>query len=105
MDLLELMKISKIDKAKAIGHSSREITIIYASSMAPEKFEAVIPVAAQNYFSEPVRKWIKSGIWEEYFGEEELDLLHGREKSETLKKQFYGLVSLKGEPALSHDRL
>ncbi|MCR6720852.1 MAG: alpha/beta hydrolase [Chitinophagaceae bacterium] len=105
MDLLELMKVLKIDKAKAIGHSSGGITILYASSIAPDKFEAIVPVASQSYFSEPVRKWIKSGIWEQYFDETELDSLHGRKKSEVLKKQFYGFGDLQGDPALTNDRL
>lgn len=105
MDLLELMKALKIDKAKAIGHSSGGITILYASSIAPDKFEAIIPVASQNYFSEAVRKWIKSGIWEQYFDQAELDSLHGRKKSEILKRQFYGFAVLQGDPALSNERL
>ncbi len=105
MDLLELMEILKIERANAIGHSSGGIAVLYAASMAPEKFDAIIPVAAQNYFSEAVRKWIISGVWENYFGEAELYSLHGREKSRNLKRQFYGFGSLYGDPALSHELL
>ncbi len=105
MDLLELMRLLKIDKTKAIGHSSGGITLLYASSIAPQKFDAIITVAAQHYFSEPVRKWLKSKVWERYFGQEELDSLHGREKSQNLKRQFYGFGSLKGDPAISNDQL
>lgn len=105
MDLLELMKLLKIEKAKAIGHSSGGITILYAASIAPEKFEAIIPIASQNYFSKPVREWIKSGIWEQYFEQSELDSLHGRKKSDILKRQFYGFTDLQGDPALSNEKL
>jgi len=105
VDLLELMNVLKIEKAKAIGHSSGGITLLYASSIAPERFEAVIPVAAQTYFSEPVREWIKSGVWENYFDQVELDSLHGRKKSENLKRQFYGFAQLQGDPSISNERL
>ena len=105
MDLLELMNKLKITKAKAIGHSSGAITILYAAAISPEKFDAIIPVAAQHHFSEPVREWIKSKIWEEYFDEVELDSLHGRTKSEILKKQFYDFCKLTGDPSISTEQL
>ena len=104
-DLLELMRILKIDKAKAIGHSSGGITILYAASIAPEKFEAIIPVSAQSFFSEPVREWIKSRIWENYFDHEELDSLHGKEKAKILKRQFLGFGTLEGDPLISTEDL
>ncbi len=105
LDLLELMKILGINKAKAIGHSSGAITILYASTMAPEKFDAIVLVSSQNYFSQPVRDWLKSRIWENYFDQTELDSLHGREKSLNLKNQFYQFSFLKGDPSISNDRL
>ncbi len=105
MDLLELMKKLNIDKTKAIGHSSGAITILYASIISPEKFEAIIPVAAQHHFSDPVREWIRSKIWEKYFDQDELDSLHGRKKSEILKRQFYDFGRLKGDPSISGEQL
>lgn len=104
-DLLQLMDILGIEKAKAIGHSSGAITILYASSISPEKFSAIIPIAAQINFSDPVRKWIKSGVWEKYFSPNELDSLHGKYKTEKLKRQFYGFAFLKGDPELSNSLL
>ena len=95
MDLLELMSKLKINKTKAIGHSSGAITILYAATIAPEKFEAIIPVAGQHHYSDPVREWIKSKIWERFFDQEELDSLHGRKKSEILKRQFDSKISSK----------
>ncbi|WP_339759239.1 alpha/beta hydrolase [Algoriphagus aquimarinus] len=105
MDLLELMDKLTIDKTKAIGHSSGAITILYAASIAPEKFEAIIPIAGQHHYSEPVRDWIKSKIWEDFFDQEELDSLHGRKKSELLKRQFYNFWKLNGDPSLSNEQL
>ena len=100
-DLLALMEKLNITKAKAIGHSSGGITLLYAATIAPEKFEAIVPVAAQNYFSDPVREWIKSKVWERYFDQKELDSLHGKQKAQRLKKQFLGFGTLQGDPSLS----
>lgn len=104
-DLLELMEILKIDKAKAIGHSSGGITILYAATMSPDKFDAIIPVSAQSFYSEPVRDWIKSRIWEKYFDHEELERLHGPEKAGLLKQQFFGFGTLTGDPLISKEEL
>ena len=104
-DLLELMKALSIEKAKAIGHSSGGIVLLYANIIAPDKFDAIVTVAAQNYFSEPVRNWISSKVWERYFDQSELDSLHGRIKSERLKNQFYGFAKLIGDPAISNENL
>ena len=104
-DLLTLMEVLKIDKAKAIGHSSGGITILYAATMAPEKFDAIIPVSAQSFYSEPVRDWIKSRIWEKYFNHEELDKLHGPEKAKILKRQFFGFGTLAGDPWIPKEEL
>ncbi len=105
VDLLEMMKVLKIEKANAIGHSSGGMVILYAASMSPEKFEALIPVAAQTYYTKAVREWVKSGVWENYFDQVELDSLHGRSKSDILKRQFYGFELLKGDPAISNAQL
>ena len=105
MDLLELMNKLKIDKTKAIGHSSGAITILYAATIAPEKFDAIITAASQHHYSEPVRDWIKSKIWERFFDQEELDSLHGKNKSEILKRQFYDFWKLNGDPSLSNEQL
>lgn len=104
-DLLALMDHLKIIKAKAIGHSSGGITLLYAASIAPERFETIIPVSAQIYYSQQVRDWIKSKIWEQYFSQEELDTLHGRVKGDFLKKQFYNFYELYGDPSLTPDEL
>ena len=67
--------------------------------------EAIIPIAGQHHYSEPVRDWIKSKIWEDFFDQEELDSLHGRKKSELLKRQFYNFWKLNGDPSLSNEQL
>ena len=104
-DLLELMDKLKIQKTKAIGHSSGGITILYAATIAPERFDAIIPVAAQIFYSKETRDWIASKVWEKYFSQEELDSLHGRKKSDFLKKQFYNFRQLYGDPSMTKDQL
>lgn len=104
-DLLDFMNKLKITKARAIGHSSGGITILYAATIAPERFEAIIPVSAQTYYSQPVRDWVKGRAWEQHFSQAELDSLHGRKKGDRLKKQFYNFSQLYGDPSLTQDQL
>ncbi|PZX49566.1 hypothetical protein LV84_04252 [Algoriphagus ratkowskyi] len=80
-------------------------TIFYTPSIAPEKFEAIITIGGQHHYSDPVRDWIKSKIWEVFFDQEELDSLHGRKKSELLKQQFYNFWKLNDDPSLANEQL
>lgn len=104
-DLIGLMDKLKINKAKAIGHSSGGMTILYAATIAPDRFDAIIPVAAQIYYSRQVREFIKSKTWEQYFPQVELDRRHGRQKGDVLKRQFYNFWQLYGDPSFTPDQL
>lgn len=104
-DLIGLMDKLEIDKTKAIGHSSGGMTILYAATIAPDRFDAIIPVAAQIYYSRQVREFIKSKTWEKYFPQVELDRRHGRQKGDLLKRQFYNSWQIYGDPSFTPDEL
>jgi pimeloyl-ACP methyl ester carboxylesterase len=105
-DLLAMMDQLQLNNVKGIGHSSGGMTLLYAASMAPERFDAIIPVAAQVYYSVPVREWIvKNAQPDKWYGERGLEKTHGKEKGLRLARQFYNFHKLEGDPALTPDRL
>lgn len=103
-DLLAMMDKLKIDKAKAIGHSSGGIVILYAASMNADRFDAIIPVSAQLYFSTQVRDFIeKTG--KPRVPNPEFDKRHGKEKGTLLSRQFYNFRNVYGDPSLTPDQI
>ncbi|QNJ98135.1 alpha/beta fold hydrolase [Constantimarinum furrinae] len=105
-DLLSLMDILKIEKAKVIGHSSGGIIILYAATMQPERFDAIVPISAQMYFSSQTREFIKENAKpESYYKFNDGEKLHGKLKGMLIANQFYNFHKLKGDPAITPDQL
>lgn len=103
-DLLAMMDKLQISKTKAIGHSGGGIVILYAASMYPEKFDAIIPVSAQLYYDVQVREYIeKNGKPKE--PNPEFDRFHGKDKGTLLARQFYHFRNLYGDPSLTPDQI
>lgn len=106
LDLLGFMNALHLDKVKVIGHSSGGITILYAASMEPEGFEAIIPISAQCYYSTQVREFITQNDKPKRFYQfMELERKHGKTKGTLLAKQFYHFADLQGDPAITPDQL
>ena len=106
-DLLALMDSLGIRRARAVGASSGGLTLLYAATMAPERFEALVLVGAQIYYSEAVRKWIVTrGPWEK---DPELmkrfTQLHGESRGLQLARQFWRFRNLYDDPAFTPDKL
>lgn len=105
-DLLIFMDNLKFQKVRAIGHSSGGITILYAATMQPDRFAAIVPISAQTYYSLQVREFIeKNAKPEAQFEFNELEKLHGRPKGMFLAKQFYNFHKLQGDPSITPDQL
>lgn len=105
-DLLIFMDNLKLQKIKAIGHSSGGITILYAATMQPDRFDAIVPMSAQMYYSLQVREFIeKNAMPESQFEYNELEKLHGRPKGMLLARQFYNFHKLQGDPSITPDQL
>lgn len=103
-DLLAMMDKLQISKAKAIGHSSGGIVLLYAASMASDRFDAIIPVSAQLYFGKQVREFIeKTG--KPRVPNPEFDKRHGKDKGTLLSKQFYNFRNVYGDPSLTPDQI
>lgn len=106
-DLLALMDSLGIGRARAIGASSGGMTLLYAATMAPERFEALVLVGAQIYYSEAVRKWIVT----RGPGEKDPELiklftqLHGESRGLQLARQFWRFRNLYDDPAFTPDKL
>lgn len=104
LDLLSMMDKLQMSKVKAIGHSSGGIVILYAASMSPDRFDAIVPVSAQLYFSRQVRDFIeKTG--KPRVPNPEFDRLHGKDKGALLGRQFYNFRKVYGDPALTPDQI
>ena len=105
-DLLVLLEELKLEKVKAIGHSSGGIVILYAATSEPARFEAIVPVSAQLYYSAQTREFIKvSAKPEAYYEFNQLESQHGKTKGEQLARQFYHFHELYGDPSITPDRL
>jgi len=105
-DLLALMDHLKLNKVKVMGHSSGGMTLLYANTMAPDRFDAIVPVAAQLYYSAAVREWVATKAQPEMsFTQWGLEKSHGKEKGTRLSQQFYNFRKLYGDPALTPDQL
>jgi len=103
-DLINFMDKLGLNKVKTIGHSSGGMILLYAAIMAPERFEAIIPVSAQIYYSKQLREFIeKNG--KPKIPNPDLDRSHGKEKGIFLARQFYNFRKLYGDPALTPDQL
>jgi pimeloyl-ACP methyl ester carboxylesterase len=103
-DLLSLMDKLKLNKVKAIGHSSGGMTILYAAIMAPDRFDAIVPVSAQIYYSKQVREFLEKNA-KPIIPNPDLDRSHGKDKGAFLARQFYNFRKLYGDPALTPDQL
>lgn len=105
-DLLTLMDTLKIKKAKVIGHSSGGIICLYAAIMQPERFDAIVPMSAQMYFSLQTRQFIeKNADPDSYYELNEGEKLHGKIKGMLIARQFYNFRKLKGDPSITPDQL
>lgn len=105
-DLLTLMEQLKIEKAKLIGHSSGGIISLLAAIMQPDKFEAIVPISAQTYFSTQVRDFItREAKPEAFFQFNDGEKLHGKIKGMHVARQFYHFRILQGDPAVTPDQL
>lgn len=101
-DLLGFIDNLKLNDVKAIGHSSGGIVILYAASMQPERFEAIVPMSAQTYYSAQTREFIeKNSSPESQFEYNDLEKLHGRQKGMVLAHQFYHFHKLQGDPSIT----
>lgn len=105
-DLLSLMDQLKLEKTKLIGHSSGGIVALYAASMQPERFDAIVPMSAQTYFSLETRDFIeKNARPESYYQFNDGEKLHGKVKGMFIARQFYNFRKLKGDPSITPDQL
>ena len=106
-DLLALMDSLGIGRARAIGASSGGMTLLHAATMAPERFEALVLVGAQIYYSEAVRRWIvTSGPWEQDPERmRRFTQLHGQARGLQLAQQFWRFRNLYDDPAFTPDKL
>jgi pimeloyl-ACP methyl ester carboxylesterase len=103
-DLIALMDELKLDKVNVIGHSSGGIVVLLAAIMAPDRFEAIIPVSAQTYYSKQVREFLEKTA-KPKTPNPELDKSHGKEKGALLAQQYYNFRKLYGDPAVTLDQL
>ncbi|HTE29692.1 MAG TPA: alpha/beta hydrolase [Chryseolinea sp.] len=105
-DLLALLEKLNLKKVKAIGHSSGGIVILYAATMEPDRFEAIVPVSAQLYYSVQTREFIKMNAKpESYYQFNEMEKQHGKIKGQFLARQFYHFHELYGDPSITPDQL
>ncbi|MES2795267.1 MAG: alpha/beta hydrolase [Bacteroidota bacterium] len=105
-DLLALLEKLNLKRVKAIGHSSGGMTLLYAATKEPDRFEAIVPISAQMYYSLQVREAIKINAKPEAFFEiNELEKKHGKIKGQLIARQFYHFHELYGDPSISPDQL
>jgi len=105
-DLLALLEKLNLKKVKAIGHSSGGITIVYAAVKEPDRFDAIVPISAQMYFSLQTRETIKTiARPEAYYEFNELEKQHGKIKGRLIARQFYHFHELYGDPSITPDQL
>ena len=105
-DLLTFMDNLKLDKVKVIGHSSGGIVTLYAATMQPERFDAIVPMSAQTYYSLQTREFIeKNAKPESYYKFNDGEKLHGKVKGMQVARQFYHFHKLQGDPAITPDQL
>lgn len=105
-DLLVMLEKLNLRKVKAIGHSSGGIVLLYAATKEPERFEAIVPISAQVYYSEQTREAIKINRKpEDYYTINELEKQHGKIKGKLLARQFYHFHELYGDPSITPDQL
>jgi pimeloyl-ACP methyl ester carboxylesterase len=106
-DLLALLDSLKLTRVQAIGGSSGGIILLYAASLAPDRFDAIVPVGLQLYSARTTRDWITRD------GPDSADAqvmeasarLHGPEKAMKLARTFWAFRNAYGDPALTPDRL
>jgi pimeloyl-ACP methyl ester carboxylesterase len=105
-DLLTLMDTLKLQKAKVIGHSSGGIITLYAAMMQPGRFDAIVPMSAQMYYSLQTREFIEKNAKPDLSYEfNEGEKLHGKSKGMFIARQFYNFHKLKGDPSITPDQL
>jgi len=105
-DLLAFLHSLHLDKVKIMGHSSDGVIILYAASMQPDRFDAIIPMSAQVYYSDQVREFIsKNAQPEQFYNFMELERKHGKVKGKLVARQFYNFRELYGDPAITPDQL
>jgi pimeloyl-ACP methyl ester carboxylesterase len=106
-DLLALMDQLKLKKVKIMGHSSGGIVILIAATQQPDRFEAIVPISAQVFYSKETRAFIAENAKDkEAFNQMlGLDKAHGKVKANLIARQFYYFRKLQGDPAVTPDQL
>ncbi|MFC4721687.1 alpha/beta fold hydrolase [Geojedonia litorea] len=105
-DLVVLIEHLNLKNVKAIGHSSGGITILSAATIAPNLFEAIVPISTQMHFGTEVREFIKNNATPEaYYVFNELEQQHGEIKGRIIARQFYHFHELYGDPSITTAQL
>lgn len=100
--ILALLDSLKLNNVNAIGASSGGMTLLYLNTMQPERFNSVITIGAQIYFSKHVRDWATKTGMNKFL---EWAKPHGPEKQMTLARQFSQMHKLYGDPSFTPDML
>jgi pimeloyl-ACP methyl ester carboxylesterase len=106
MDLVEMIKVLRLENVKLVGHSSGGIVSLYAAVMEPALIDAIVPISAQLYFGDSVRAFIRENAKPEmYYEFMELEKLHGPVKGRLLARQFFHFNELRGDPMITTEQL
>src|SRR6185436_13392328 len=92
--------------ASAMGGSSGAMTLLYAASMEPQRFDAIAVIGGQLYLSTQVRDWIRARFCppDSAFVASLLQQ-HGPQRGTQLVRHFCHFKDLYGDPALTPDML
>lgn len=106
-DLLALLDSLRLPRVQAIGGSAGGITLLYAASLAPDRFDAIVPIGLQLYTSPATRDWItRAGPDSANAAAMEASVrIHGPQRAMKLARTFWAFRNFYGDPALTPDRL
>lgn len=100
--ILALLDSLKLKKVNAIGASSGGMTLLHLNTKQPERFESVIVIGAQIFFSRQCRDWVIQMGLNNFM---EWAKPHGPEKQVLLAKQFLLMQDQYGDPSFTPDML
>lgn len=105
-DLLGLMDHLQITRAKGIGASLGGMALLYAATLAPDRFEALVTVGALPYYSVKARQQMtRAPFLENPEIVERLERSHGQPGAQQLARQFQERAAVYGKLALTPDLL